>query len=182
MPGRRSVWGSVAVCVTVGIVAGAGLRLLPSSPSGRLVDPELARGVPTLLSPSELARLARSDERRLFWLGRLEGRALEVTDGGAQGLFVRYVPVRPGNEPRSPSTTVATYPVKRAYPIAVRSGRARDAVTERLGSGAVAVWRRSRPTNVYVAFRGAEVLVEVFDPQPARALDLARSGRLAPAG
>ena len=181
MPGRRSVWGSVAFCVTVGIVAGAGLRLLPPSPSGRPVDPELARGVPTLLSPSELARLARSDERRLFWLGRLEGRALEVTDGGAQGLFVRYVPA-PGDEPRSPSTTVATYPVKRAYPIAVRSGRARDAVTERLGSGAVAVWRRSRPTNVYVAFRGAEVLVEVFDPQPARALDLARSGRLAPAG
>ena len=48
--------------------------------------------------------------------------------------------------------------------------------------GGLAVYSVEAPNNVYVAFPGSDVQVEVFDPRPKRALRLVTSGRVAPVG
>ena len=39
---------------------------------------------------------------------------------------------------------------------------------------------RKTPTSVYVAYPGSKVQIEVFDPDPARALRLVTSGHIQP--
>jgi hypothetical protein len=164
------------VCLLAGVSFGAGLRL--ATPARGMV--ELAAGVPTQMSPAELIRYADAADREVYWLGPMAGRKLEVTEIGADGLFVRYLPPRDaiGDEDRS-FTTVATYPLRRAYRVAVETGRRSGSVTEAVASGGIAVWRRTRPTSVYVAYPGSGVLVEIFDPRRSSARTLARSGRIA---
>ena len=48
--------------------------------------------------------------------------------------------------------------------------------------GGLAVYSTSSPTNVYVAYPGSDVQIEVFDPSAKRALRLVTSGRVAPVG
>jgi hypothetical protein len=175
---RGSTAGAIAFCVLIGAAAGVGLRM--QAPSAAPVA--LASGVPTQLTAAQLARYARASDREVYWLGPMKGRTLEVTEAGANGLFVRYLPAATAaGSSTGRFTTVASYPVKSAYRVALASAHGAGSVVERLGSGGVAVWRRSLPTNVYVAYPGSGVLVEIFDPEIS-ARKLARSLRVARAG
>jgi hypothetical protein len=44
--------------------------------------------------------------------------------------------------------------------------------------GGLATWSTERPSSVYLGFPGSNVLVEVYDPSPKRARELALSGRV----
>lgn len=179
MTGRRSGSGWIAGCLAIGAAIGVGLQL--ATPSARGVT--LTPGQPTELSASQLRVYAATMGRELYWLGPIEGRRLEVTEAGQRGLFVRYVPTGGALGDQSHSfTTIATYPVEGAYQTAVRSGRAVGSVSQRLASGGLAVWRRSRPSNVYIAFPRSGVLVEIFDPGRSVSRTLARSERVRPVG
>ena len=158
---------------------GVALRVTPAH--GHTV--ELKPGVPTELTPTELRRYAGAAGRELYWLGPITGRKLEVTDAGANGLFVRYLP-RTGavGDKRASFTTVATYTVQRPYRLALRSGREAGTVSERIASGGIAVWRRSRPSSVYIAYPGSGVMVEIFHPARSEARALALTGRIVPVG
>ena len=48
--------------------------------------------------------------------------------------------------------------------------------------GAIAVYSKSRPTNIYLAYPGSDVQIEVYDPSPAQARSLVASGRVVPVG
>ncbi len=168
----------VVLCLVAGSSFGVGLRLSAAPPEVRL-----ASGVPTELTPAELRRYASDAGRELYWLGPVAGRKLEVTEAGAKGIFVRYLPSGQAVGAESATfTTIATYPVQGAYRIALRSARREGAVSEGLAAGGVAVWRRDRPTSVYVAYPGSGALVEIFQPDRSKARALARSGRVAPIG
>ena len=46
--------------------------------------------------------------------------------------------------------------------------------------GAIAVYSNSRPTNIYLAYPGSDVQIEVYDPDAAKARSLVASGRVVP--
>jgi hypothetical protein len=46
----------------------------------------------------------------------------------------------------------------------------------------VAVYEASHPTNVYVAYPGSNLQIEVFDPNPEHARALITSGDVKPVG
>jgi hypothetical protein len=137
---------------------------------------ELKLGVPTAASVGELQRFAAAS-RPVYWVGPPKTGKLEVTRTSTGAVYVRYLP--PGvsvGDPTAAYTTIATYPSPNAYATLSRSGRAAGAVHANAARHGLAVWRLSRQTSIYLAYRGTDYLIEVYDPSPrhARALALGR--------
>ena len=133
---------------------------------------ELKLGVPTETSVSDLRAYASGAP--VFWVGPPKAGRLEVTRTARGEIYVRYL--APGvalGDPTANYTTIATYSMPSAYATLQRSARTAGSAHRNVGKNELAVWRRSRPTSVYLAYRGGGELVEVYDPSPRRALSLA---------
>jgi hypothetical protein len=158
------------------IVAGGHVRLVTPSSAPAPAVPT----TPTATSRAGLGKLAARLGRPIFWLGPIAGSRLELTRAPDGRVYVRYLPSAVPLGTDTAYLTVATYP--RALGLAVTKAASRDAGTVRipLPHGAVAFFSRSRPTNVYVAFRGVGEQIEVFDPSARRVHALVAAHRLQP--
>jgi hypothetical protein len=83
---------------------------------------------------------------------------------------------------RADYTIVGTYPVPNAT--SVLQGLAEKSSENKLSvpNGGIAVFSSSQPTNVYVAYPGSNLQIEVFDPSAERAQRLVTSGQVEPVG
>jgi hypothetical protein len=140
-----------------------------------------ARGAPREVSVQELRSAAEAAGHPVYWAGAIPDRRLELTETARGHLFVRYLPegARAGDD-RPAFTAVGSYPLEDAYQSAARSAARRGSVRREAPGGGIAVWTRGRPTSVYLAYPGSDVLVEVYDPSAARARQLALSGEVGP--
>jgi hypothetical protein len=137
-------------------------------------------GAPIGTSPAELASFASLHKGSVYWAGPIASRKLELTTTSA-GTFVRYLPLSAsvGNSERA--ITVATYPLRKAYATAAARSKNPQMTSRETAGGGIAVWSRTRPTSVYLAFPGVPQLIEVYAPNAAEARTLALSGRIRPA-
>lgn len=126
---------------------------------------------------------ATAADRPIYWAGSGPGTRLELTETKAGKTFVRYLPsgVRAGDQ-RTSSLTVASYPVARAYAVTEKSSHKKTMVHARTLGGGLAVWSRMQPNNVYLAYPGSDVLVEVFSPGGLVGQRLVLSGKVARVG
>ncbi len=159
---------ALAVILTVMLTGETGTRSFESKP-GRAVT----------VSADELHEFARSSNGPVYWAGELPGRNLELTRTSRNEIFVRYLTGdAAAGDSRPAFATVSTYPYERAYEATAKSGRGKGMVSRNAPDGGIAVWSKSRPTSVYVAYPGSDRLVEVFDPSPRRVRDLVFSGQV----
>ena len=95
---------------------------------------------------------------------------------------MRYLPS--GVDVGSPKQylTVATYPFPGTYAVIRKQARVKGAVTARLAGGGVAVLDAGYPQSVHVGYPHVDYQIEVYDPTPARAMQLVSSGQLASIG
>ena len=127
---------------------------------------------------AQLRTFARSAGHPVFWLGRRppgspSGVTYEVSQTKDRSIYIRYLP--PGVAAGSNRTflTVGTYPNNRAA-ATVRQGLARPGARRARGpGGAVGVVNGARPNSVYFAAPNGRFLIEVYDPNGARARRLA---------
>jgi hypothetical protein len=161
------------------IVAGGTAAVLTLLLRGTSTEPPpaLTAGVPRAVTAAELRALAASQPAH--WAGELPARRLEVTKTQS-GTFVRYLPPATPVGAETRTLTIATYELERAWAIAQEAARNPDAQRTTLADGRVAVWRTSRPTSVYLAKPGSDLLVEVFDPEASRARQLTLAGQVRP--
>jgi hypothetical protein len=141
---------------------------------------ELKLGIPTATSVGELRKFA-SAGRPVYWMGPPKAGKLEVTRNAKGELYVRYLP--PGvklGDPSASYTTIGTYPSANAFATLSRSGNAKGAMHANAARHGLAVWQRSAATSVYLAYRGTDFLIEVYDPSPRRALALALGRKIQP--
>jgi hypothetical protein len=109
----------------------------------------------------------------------MTSRTLELTTANA-GTFVRYLPLgAPVGDSRR-AITVATYPLRNAYATATGRAKGTQMTSRETPGGGLAVWSRTLPTSVYLAFPGVPHLVEVYAPAADDARSLALSGRIRP--
>jgi hypothetical protein len=136
---------------------------------------------PREVSVKQLRSAAEETPHPVYWAGAIPGRKLELTENRQGHLFVRYLSAdaRMGDE-RPDFTTIGTYPLANAYQVTERSAERRGSTRRDAPGGGIAVWTRDRATSVYLAYPGTEVLVEVYDPDGARARELALSGEVGP--
>jgi len=142
-------------------------------------DRGASAGGPRIVSAEGLRTFAAS--RPLYWAGTVPGTTIELSEAARGRVFVRYLSggAQPGDR-RPAFTTVATYPSPRAYQETARAGRLEGATRRPAPGGGLAVWRRNRPTSVYLAFPGDDVLIEVYDPNAERARGLVLDGEVGP--
>lgn len=132
------------------------------------------------VSERGLETLAGALARPIYWAGTNTSATYELRAGPGDRIYVRYL--SDGVAVGSPNAylTVGTYRLAGAFEVTRQVARQAGSVTIGVGQGAVAFYRRARPTNVYLAFKGSNYQVEVFDPSAVRARRLVAHGLIRP--
>jgi hypothetical protein len=141
--------------------------------------PTLEEGVPTAVSVVGLKALSASLGQPIYWVGPRAGTTYEITQKGTE-LFLRYLPAGVPLGTEQPEPTVGTYRVPNAFQTTGTAAGGQDAKRVDAGITGVGFYRPARPESVYLAFRGRDFQIEVYDPDPAKALRLATSGQVRP--
>lgn len=138
---------------------------------------------PVAAGPAALRALADGAGHPVYWIGPRPNRTYELTRTSSARIFIRYLPpgVRVGNR-SARFTIVGSYPVENAIDVLRELSEQPGERSALVPGGGLAVYSTSSPTNVYVAYPGSDVQIEVFDPSAERALRLATSGRVVPVG
>lgn len=173
----RLLRGAVlALALAVGVVAWLATRNDGNAPAPK---PEAE---PRIVTTQELGNIAALSGHSVYWAGPMPGTTLEATESADGSVQVRYLEeeAEAGEQPAA-FLTVGTYPLP-------DPARALETFDEQPGSitrsrnGREVVSNTEKPASVYFADPDNTVQVEVYDPSPKRALSLALSGRVRPAG
>src|SRR5262245_14675298 len=161
----------VAIARVAGLVAWLALR--NDSSGGKT-----AQGGAAAMTPSEITALAGSLGHPIFWLGPKKNTTYEVTQAVNGKVYVRYLPAGIDVGSSKPYLTVATYPFPGTFAVLRKMAKVKGAVTARVPGGGVAVLDLGYPQSVHIAYPRVDYQVEVYDPTPARAMQLVSSGQL----
>jgi hypothetical protein len=149
----------IAFVVWLHIGGGSSRTSAPSVPSG---------ATPVRISLRGLKTLGSALTQPIYWAGSTRGQQYELTKSGDGRVWIRYLPT--GAKVGEQSTaylTIGTYPVTNAF--AATRVAARGGVRIPAGKGAIAFYSSARPTNVYIAHKGSDYQIEVFDPSATTA-------------
>jgi hypothetical protein len=145
---------------------------------------EAARPIgPVAATPAALRALSAKAKQPIYWVGPRPGQTYELTRTAGGRVYVRYLPAGAaiGNR-RADYTIVGSYPTPGALQVLKSLAKQPNEKSVPAPGGGLAVYSASAPTNVYVAFPGQNVQIEVFDPSARKALRLVKTGRVAPVG
>jgi len=136
------------------------------------------------------AKQATSDELRslsaqlghpIYWLGEESGHIYELTHLKDGRIFIRYLPNGvPIGSPQAIYTIVGTYPVPNAYNVLKELAKKPGELSFAAPHKGLAVFKSSQPTNVYLAYPGSNLQIEVFDPSAQHARNLIMTGQVVP--
>jgi hypothetical protein len=131
-------------------------------------------------SVDELRQIAEENGSPVYWAGEQEDTELEVTEAEDR-VYVRYLTGEAeAGDPRADFLTVGSYVFENAAAALRKQAQAPGGVLEAAPGGGVVYYNEDRPQSVYLAYPDTDVEVEVFDPDPARALELVTSGQIVP--
>ena len=171
---------AAAIVVVAAVVLVAWLLLSRDDSSGSAKQPVAEPVKPVALSESGLKTLAGAVEEPIYWAGAQKGFMYELRRTANGSTYVRYLPrgVKAGAG-GARYLTIATYPFPDALDALekVAGGKGID-----VPGGGVALVSAQRPMSVHLAFPDVDYQVEVFDPSPERAREIAASGNVRPAG
>lgn len=167
---------TLLVVLSVALVAAVALWIFRDDDSS-----STAAG-PEGVTASELSDFAAEQSTPVYWLGARGGDTYELTDFSSGRVYVRYLPegTDAGDE-RADFVTVATYPS--ANGVAELRKAARTEAGAKLGKtndGAVLLIDPASPNNAHLAYRGANLQIEIYSPVPGEALRLAARGAVRP--
>jgi hypothetical protein len=138
---------------------------------------------PTGASQDRLRALAEEAGHPIYWAGAKNGMTYELTRTTNGRVFVRYLPSEvPVGIRQAEFTIVGTYPVPSALKVLRELAKKPGETTFPAPHNGFAVYDKSHPTNVYVAYPGSDLQIEVFDPSAEHARELITSGAVAPVG
>ncbi|MFL5819678.1 MAG: hypothetical protein ACJ76S_03225 [Solirubrobacteraceae bacterium] len=141
--------------------------------------PAATRAPATAMNLTQLRAFAASAGHPVYWAGPrpsgapAKGLAYEVSQTRDRSIYIRYLPPGVAAGSNRLFLTVGTYVNGRAR-ATVRQALARPGATRARGPGReTAVVNASRPHSVYFAAPDGRFLIEVYDPNAARARSLA---------
>jgi excisionase family DNA binding protein len=138
-------------------------------------------GGPVGVTEQDLIALSQQLSQPIYWAGTQPGTRMELTETDNSYAYIRYLGQdAPIGDTSAEFLTVGTYPSPNAFRNLNDYARNSRAKTQRIQNGGVAVVIPGSPTSVYFAYPHEDVQVEVYDPEPQRALDLVKSGVVRP--
>lgn len=150
--------------------------------SGRLTALGKQVGTATSTSPGELRSLARSLGHPVYWVGQRPNSTYELIRAPGGKIIIRYLPrgVKVGSP--NPYLSVATYPFPGAFRAIQQLAKQETQVAITLPDGGLAVYDKSNPKSIHLAYPGTEYQVEIFDPSSSRVRSLVSSGKVSNIG
>jgi hypothetical protein len=140
-----------------------------------------AVGTPAVLSEGDVPAIAKLVGHDVYGVTTPAGARLEVTRGSRGEVWLRYLTGgAAAGDKRARYLTVGTYRQADAYAAALKAAKGGDQRSAELSGGGFMLWSLERPTSVYLARAGSDLLVEVYSPDAEQARALARSGAVAP--
>jgi hypothetical protein len=133
-------------------------------------------------SRGDLRALARSVGHPIYWVGARRNFTYELIRASEGKIIIRYLPrgVKVGTQ--KPYLSVATYPFPGAFR-AIEALAKKDTQTSiRSPDGGLAVFDKSYPKSIHLAYPGSEYQVEVFHPSANRVRNLVSSGKVSTIG
>jgi hypothetical protein len=176
-PARRRTRRLLAAMLATAILASGGaygaVRLLG--------DDTAPVPTPAVMSQDALKGVASAVGHDVYGIPAPAGTRLEVTRGSRGEVWVRYLSgtARAGDK-RATFLTVGTYRQPDAYAAALKAAKGGSQRSAELPGGGIMLWSMERPTSVYVASAGSDLLVEIYSPDAEQAKALARSGAVTP--
>ena len=136
---------------------------------------------PAATTTDELRALSAELDHPIYWAGAVPDRTYELTRTSDDRIFIRYLPpnVPVGNR-QAAFTIVGTYPVENSYDVLQKLSKKPDESSFSAPLGGFAVYSTTQPNNVYLAYPGSNLQIEVYDPSAQRARELITSGQVAP--
>ena len=172
----------VAVALLVALVVWLLVRG-GGSGSGSTTAASVTPLAPVAASPSDIQQLSSQVGRPIYWLGPERGKVYELQRTSQDRIYVRYLPPSASiGTKQAGYPLVGTYPVQNAYSVLKGLAKGDGETSFDAPHNAIAVYSNSRPTNIYLAYPGSDVQIEVYDPDPAQARSLVTSGRVVPVG
>jgi hypothetical protein len=160
------------------LVQSGQLRLAPGSKGGATATE--AGGFAVALDVQGLRARAAATARPIYWAGPQQNVTYELTQTSNGRAYVRYLPRGVKAGATTGYLTVGTYPLQNALAATKAAAKRSGGVAIDLGHGGFGFYARSSPSSVHLAYPGEDSQVEVFDPSPRRAQEVASSGRLRP--
>jgi len=127
------------------------------------------------LTEEQLKDTVKELKLTAYWAGPVAGNMYSIDTRGAGQIYVRYLPEGNGLTDTSASyRVVGTYEIKDAF---VTTQAAGNSVPNSIGfingDGAAVYYTKDSPNNVYMAFDGKDLQIEIFDPKAGGAIALA---------
>src|SRR3954451_5685605 len=163
------------------VAAGCGGGGNKNSSSSSTSPSRPTRATPTNATISPLRPLAQNSSHDIFWAGRKRGYTYELTKTADGNVYIRYLPPGvPVGAAGADFLSVGSYPQSDAFASIKAAKKQSGEVVTNLSGGGQAVSNPNRPQSVYFAYPGSTVLVEVYDPDPARATELVKRNKVVP--
>jgi hypothetical protein len=176
-PTRRLLLVMVIAAVLAAGAAFAAVKLL----GGGGPAPLPPAGTPAVISQDAVTQVAKAAGHDVYGIPAPAGSRLEVTRGTRGEVWLRYLSgTAQAGDRRASFLTVGTYRQANALAAAQSAATGGDQRSAALPGGGIMLWSLERPTSVYVARPGSDLLVEVYSPDAEQAKALARSGAVVP--
>ena len=167
----------IGTVVALAIIAGLVVWLLVR---GNDNSTPASRSSVQAASAKDLAALSTTVRHPVYWAGPAPGYTYELTRTPDGRIYIRYLHSGTPLGSRRPVLAIGTYPLKDAPAAISRIAAQQRSKAMRLKGGGLAVQDTKHPTSIYLAYPGSNYQIEVYDPSPARALQLVVSGKIIP--
>ncbi|MGB7587672.1 MAG: hypothetical protein WBM00_03075 [Solirubrobacterales bacterium] len=169
----------MAIAVVVALVAWLATR--SDNGSSEPAEPEV--GPPRIVAVDELREVAATLGQPIYWAGPVPGKELELNELGEGGVQLLYVPEGTGAGEGSPkSLTIGSYPLSDPAKALEGFAKRQGSIVHHAADGREVVTSEDTPTSVYFSSPENSVQIEVYSPSAKRAMNLALSGKVQPAG
>lgn len=136
-------------------------------------------GAAQIVSANSLRETASEMRAPIYWAGKRAGTGLELSQPDENRTYVRYLTGgAEAGDKRADFLTVGTYRQPNAVANLHRQAKRSGGTIAQAPGNATAYYDRENSQSVYLAYPGAPVEVEVFDPSFKRALRLVESGQI----
>ena len=168
----------VAVAIAVAFVVWLLVRGGDSGPTNATIGKGSG---PVEATTADLRALSVELGHPIYWAGPVPDRTYELTRTSDDRIFIRYLPRDvPVGVREAAYTIVGTYRVDNAYKVLQQLAKKSGERSFSAPVGGLAVYSSGHASNVYLAYPGSDLQIEVFDPSPERARGLITSGQVEP--
>lgn len=170
---KKSVAITVAI-VTFALTMGLSSLWAPNSLDTTTLAAKISGGV--ALTEAQLKDVVKQIDQKVYWSGPMGGAKYTINAQNFNSIYVRYLTNGKGISDQSPKyRVIATYKEANGYESTLSAGNQTDGMSFTNPNGSAIYYNKQIPTNVYLAFQNEPYQIEVFDPDAATALNLAKT-------